>query len=393
MNWNRWSAFLCLAGLLIFIPAVFLPAMLVANAVDGPRWYSLWSGIGEFYRSGETFLAALLFCFSLVFPLLKFGLGLFCAAGRRLLPPATRRRIVTLTSWTAKYSMLDVMVIAMLILLVKVHEYVRILPSLGLYLFSAAIILSAFAGTALGRALAAEVRESGGTPDKIRLRAPAWAVLLSLGATVAFHAVHRLREDGPGVVDSVTLTRLTHRGELRRSVEKTLALKDIGAEDHRFFSRDTLKKLTEFGQAVTTDAGWKDLEVWVALDLEDGRTVPSSRIQPVDLEERALTLQFSLPEAVARRDITAVRLVSDISFIKFIHAPIDEEVIRRSDDPFREWTRTWHGRIFSLELRGPPPPGRNLHLAELAVGALLALWSAAALLTPAPATPSSLQNP
>ena len=139
MNWNRWSAFCCLSGLALFVPALFLPAMLVANAIDGPRWYSLWSGVRELYRSGETFLAGLIACFSLAFPLLKFALGLLCTAGRRWLPPAWRRAIVALTAWSAKYSMLDVLVIAMLVLLVKVNEYVRILPSIGLYLFSGAV--------------------------------------------------------------------------------------------------------------------------------------------------------------------------------------------------------------------------------------------------------------
>jgi uncharacterized paraquat-inducible protein A len=56
------------AAALLLVPAVFVPAMLVANAIDGPRWYSIWSGIREFYRSGEYFLAGLIFCFSLIFP-------------------------------------------------------------------------------------------------------------------------------------------------------------------------------------------------------------------------------------------------------------------------------------------------------------------------------------
>ena len=85
---------------------------------------------------------------------------------------------------------------------------------------------------------------------------------------------------------------------------------------------------------------------------------------------------------MARQEIAVVRLVSNVELAKVIDAPIEEEVIRRADDPFRDWTRTWHGRIFSLELRGPPSPDFRKTLTQLALGALLSLWSLASLVTP-----------
>ncbi|MDB6072111.1 MAG: putative paraquat-inducible protein [Verrucomicrobiales bacterium] len=384
MNWNRWSAFFCLAGLAAFVPAVFVPAMLVANAVDGPRWYSVWSGIRQFYQSGELFLAGLIFSFSLVFPLVKFTLGLVCTAGRRFLSPEMRCRIVAITSWTAKYSMLDVMVIAMLVMLVKVNEYVRILPSLGLYLFSAAILLSALSGAALRRALVAEARpDRGGGAPRAHLRAPAWLVMAGLAGYLTFHSAVELRREMGGQVDRVALTRLTHRGDLRRSVEKTLALKELIKEEHDFFSKDTLKRIMEFGQAVSTDAGWKAPEAWVSVEKQDGSLVVSNKITPVDLDDRMIQLTFNLPQTVDRGEIAAVRLVSNIEIAKVIDAPIDEETIRRADDPFRDWTRTWHGRIFSLELQGSASPRLPSVLARLGAGATLLIWCLAALLTPA----------
>ncbi len=383
MNWSRWSAFFSLAGLAVFIPAALVPAMLVANAIDGPRWYSVWSGIREFYRSGEFFLAGLIACFSLAFPLVKFSLGLLCSAGRRFMSPGRRKAIVTLTSWTAKYSMLDVLVIAMLILLVKVNEYVRILPSLGLYLFSAAILLSALAGAALNRALAAETRPPASAGDpKAWLRPPAWIVMLVVSVALTVWGAQQVMKHRSGTVDSVSLTRLTHRGELRRSVEKTLALKELAKKEHDFFSKDTVRRLMEFGQAVTTDAGWKDPEAWVSIETTSGRILDTNRIKPVDLDARDLTLTFSLPEPVARGEIALVRLISSIEWVKVIEAPIEEEVIRRADDPFRDWTRTWHGRIFSLRLNGQSAPELQRSLIQTALGVLASLWCVAALLVP-----------
>lgn len=382
MNWNRWSAFFCLCGLTVFVPAIFVPAMLVANAMDGPRWFSVWSGIQEFFRSGQTFLAGLICAFSLVFPLVKFSLGLLCSAGAHWLPHRWRHGIVAVTSWTAKYSMLDVMVIAMLILLVKVNEYVRILPSLGLYLFSAAILLSALAGAALRRAIVQEI--SGKTPPLPRqfLRWPAWVMVLVLGISLGIWGGLRLRQDSGGSVHSVELSRLTNRGDLRRSVEKTLALKELAKEEHKFFSRDTLRRFMELGQAVTTDAGWKAPDTWVALETRDGKSVVSDHLTPVDLDARDLKLTFDLPVPVARRDIASLRLVSNIQLVKIINAPIDEEFITADGDPFRKWTKTWHGRIFSFELQGPDDPRLKNSLALTAAGAVIALWALAALLTP-----------
>ena len=184
------------------------------------------------------------------------------------------------------------------------------------------------------------------------------------------------------MVERVALTRLTNRGELRRSVEKTLALKVLMKDEHDFFSKDTITRFLEFGQAVTTDAGWKAPETWITIETTAGRIVSSDHITPVDLDARELALTFSLPESVVRKDIAVVRLVSNIEIAKIIDAPIDEEVIRRDNDPFLEWTRKWHGRIFSLELQGPSDPGMRWNLMQLAVAIAAGLWCVAALLTP-----------
>lgn len=414
MNWNRWSAFFCLCGLGTFVPAVFVPAMLVANAVDGPRWYSVWSGILAFFHAGQTFLALLICCFSLVFPLLKFGLGLLCSAGGGILPHSWRRGIVAVTSWSAKYSMLDVMVIAMLIMLVKVNEYVRVLPSLGLYLFSVSIFLSALAGAALNRAIAAERRSTGAisksgqasekaqpaeesparsagasnpenekeNPRSTFPRWLLWTGLLITGLAVTGYGGMLLHRDTGGSVRSVELSRLTNRGDLRRSVEKAIALKELTRDEHRLFSRDTLRRFLELGQAVTTDAGWKEPEAWVSLETRQGKTILSQAVPNVDLDDPVLKLTFPLKEPVQRADIAAVRLISNIQIAKVIRMPIEEELIRADSDPFRKWTKTWHGRIFSFELDGPPGAALQQAVTVTACGALSALWALAALLTP-----------
>lgn len=374
--WDRWSAVWAMAGLVALGPAYFVPAMLVANALDGPRWYSVWGGIREFYGTGNHFLAGLIFVFSMVFPLVKLVLCLLCAGGQHWLPRGLRMRIVQVTSWSAKYSMLDVLVIAMAIMLVKVGEYVRIMPSMGLYLFSFAVLCSAVSGWLLERSLVRE--EAGRLP-----RRPGWRVALLLlvpGVALAWWGGMRVLKERGGEVRTVLLTKLTQRGEMKRSVEKTLALKELMKEEHRLFSRDTVKRMLEFGQAVSTDAGWKDAEVYVVVERRSGGVVESGRVTGMDFDAREVTVEFPLPEAVVWGEVAAVRLVSNAKYVGLVNVPIEEEHVRAEGDPFRDWTRQWHGRIFSFDLRGPRGEGFVRACVAASAGLLLTLWALSGLL-------------
>src|SRR4029079_15982202 len=143
---HRWSVFFSLTGLAVIIPSLFIPATPVANALEGPRLFSVWTGIKELWKTDHEFLAGLIFVFSVTFPLLKFVISLICASGTAWLSRRKRGILVFLASWTAKYSMLDVLVIAMRVMRVKVGDYVRCMACRGIYLFCFAIVCSAIAG-------------------------------------------------------------------------------------------------------------------------------------------------------------------------------------------------------------------------------------------------------
>src|SRR5688572_17188756 len=81
LHWNRWSVFFSLTGLAALVPSFFLPAMLVANALEGPRLFSVITGIRELWRSEHEFLAGLILVFSVIFPILKLLISLLCASG------------------------------------------------------------------------------------------------------------------------------------------------------------------------------------------------------------------------------------------------------------------------------------------------------------------------
>jgi paraquat-inducible protein A len=102
--------------------------------------YSVWTGVVELWRQNELALSAILFFFSIVFPLVKL-LGLtviwFLA-----LPEEGRSKLLHWLGLLGKWSMLDVFMVAILIVLVKLGPFVKIEPRAGVYLFTAAITAS-----------------------------------------------------------------------------------------------------------------------------------------------------------------------------------------------------------------------------------------------------------
>src|SRR5262245_56966405 len=94
VHWNRWSVFLSFTGLAVLIPSFIVPAMLVANALEGPRLFSVWTGIRELWRTDHEFLAGLILVFSVIFPLLKLLISLLCASGPAFLSRRARDILV-----------------------------------------------------------------------------------------------------------------------------------------------------------------------------------------------------------------------------------------------------------------------------------------------------------
>jgi paraquat-inducible protein A len=349
IHWNRWSVFLSLTGLAVIIPSFIVPAMLVANALEGPRLFSVMTGIRELWRTNHGFLAGLILVFSVIFPVIKLLLTLLCAAGRSLLSHRKRRALIFLASWTAKYSMLDVLVVAVLVMTVKVGDYVHVEASRGIYMFCFAIVCSALSGAFLEMGL---VREAAAPPTD-RRRWKLHAILLIAGSALAVWGWQLAQRESGGHINSIHMTRLTERGELKRSIEKTFALHELTKEGHEFFSQDTWKRLVEFSQTVSTDAGWQKPEAFLRLYRKDGTMMETKRIKEVNFDDDALVLDFPMPEPVAWNDLDHMRLVSNVSYTRFLNAEVEEENVRTDGETYSLWTRQWYGRVYAFDLRGP----------------------------------------
>jgi len=110
------------------------------------RVFSLVGGIVELFRAGNVFIGAILFLFSVVFPFAKLAAFLAATSAIAPLSQATRRRLHHVAVLTGKYSLLDILVVAIMIVLVKFQGVAEVHARSGTILFCVAILLSIVAG-------------------------------------------------------------------------------------------------------------------------------------------------------------------------------------------------------------------------------------------------------
>ena len=119
---------------------VFQPSALP----DSPVTYSLIGGIRALWDSGDQIIAGVLFAFSVVFPSLK--LATMSYAIETLARGGRGGWLMKLGHHVGKFSMLDVMVVALLVLAVKgMPGNTEVTMQWGLYAFGASVLLSLIA--------------------------------------------------------------------------------------------------------------------------------------------------------------------------------------------------------------------------------------------------------
>jgi paraquat-inducible protein A len=160
-----WGALLLLPfGLLL--PTVTLSKMGGASEQD----FSVVTGIVNFAREGNFFLALIIFVFSFLFPIVKLT-TLFILWFRRLSPESRDQSLLHLRA-LGKWSMLDVFVVMVFTGSVQFGFLTRAYPRYGLYLFSGAVLLSMVATFLEFRLARGEAPEEGSEP-----RGPSLVVL------------------------------------------------------------------------------------------------------------------------------------------------------------------------------------------------------------------------
>lgn len=132
-----------LLSTILLIAGLSLPLMHVHQQLLWKSWqssYSVWTGVLALWHQNEYLLAGVIFFFSIVFPLAKL-LALAVLWYVRLAEDH-RTFVLHWLDLVGKWSMLDVFVVAILIVLVKLGPLANVQPRTGVYVFALAILAS-----------------------------------------------------------------------------------------------------------------------------------------------------------------------------------------------------------------------------------------------------------
>jgi paraquat-inducible protein A len=126
------------AAALALAAGLLLPAVRVIRFRLVDDTLSVPAGIAELWRDGSWPLAIVIALFSVAFPIAKLVL----AAWLWFAPHARRDAAHALAAGAGKWSMLDVMVVAVVVASMQGGFAVRLQPQAGIYLFAASTLLA-----------------------------------------------------------------------------------------------------------------------------------------------------------------------------------------------------------------------------------------------------------
>jgi paraquat-inducible protein A len=135
---------LSLAALILFIPANLLP-ILSMSKLGFHNESTIWQGVVELWKSGTHGIATLVLLCSIVIPLTKIvGLFYLCVTWQ-VQSPKHNSMLLRLIEVIGRWSMLDVLLVAILVAIVKLGSFASVKPELGLVAFAGVVVLTMIA--------------------------------------------------------------------------------------------------------------------------------------------------------------------------------------------------------------------------------------------------------
>ncbi|MBU2580150.1 MAG: paraquat-inducible protein A [Alphaproteobacteria bacterium] len=141
---NFVLSFFIILATVCFALGVILPVIRFTTVYVWSAEHSIVTIIWALYENGELFLCAVLFIFSILFPFLKLFYLLTLVTSPDLSPEFRRRSISTM-EWLGRYSMTDVMVLALMIFYVNSSGYTEAVVQPGVYFFAASALMTMLA--------------------------------------------------------------------------------------------------------------------------------------------------------------------------------------------------------------------------------------------------------
>jgi paraquat-inducible protein A len=142
---NGLAAVLAVIALIVLVIGMVTPFISMSK-LGTDRVFSLVGGIVELFHSGNIFIGIILLLFSVVFPIVKLVMLLVATSRLVSVSDKARRRMHRIAMVTGKYSLLDLLVVAVMIVLVKFGQLAEVHARAGTILFGLAVLLSIAAG-------------------------------------------------------------------------------------------------------------------------------------------------------------------------------------------------------------------------------------------------------
>lgn len=136
----RYVAILLVLSLVLLILGLFLPAIFLKEMVVFRSNFSVITGIQNLFHEGHTILGVVIILFSVIFPIFKLVV-LYIVWFHRI-PQSRKAAFIHWLSLLGKWSMLDVFVVAVTIVITQISRFADAQPKIGIYFFCASILLT-----------------------------------------------------------------------------------------------------------------------------------------------------------------------------------------------------------------------------------------------------------
>ncbi len=137
---SRAAAFAA-AGLVLYPLAVGLPIMRIEQ-FGQVNTTNIWSGAIGLLSGGELAVGIVVLLCSVVAPVLKLVAMLVLSMPRSLLGRRHRAMTYRFVEWIGRWGMVDVLLVAVLVALVKLGSWAEVAPGPGLMAFASVVVLS-----------------------------------------------------------------------------------------------------------------------------------------------------------------------------------------------------------------------------------------------------------
>ena len=141
---NFTFSFLIILATVFFALGVMLPAIRFTTIFVWTNQHSVATIIWALYSNEEFFLCFVIFIFSIFFPFMKLFYLLTLVTSPDL-PQEFRARSISAMEWLGRYSMTDVMVLALMIFYINASGYTEASVLPGIYFFAASALMTMFA--------------------------------------------------------------------------------------------------------------------------------------------------------------------------------------------------------------------------------------------------------